>query len=120
MSRFRAAVEAKDIVAMEAALDPGVIFRSPAVFTPYEGRDTVIRILGTVLSLFEDFRYTEGYDADGGEVLHFAARVGDKQIDGVDILRTGPDGLVTDLTVMIRPLKGLVEVATRMGALLSA
>ena len=76
MSRFRAAVEAKDIVAMEAALDPGVIFRSPAVFTPYEGRDTVIRILGTVLSLFEDFRYTEGYDADGGEVLHFAARVG--------------------------------------------
>ena len=120
MSLFREAVEAKDLEAMERALHPDVVFRSPAVFTPYEGRDTVIRILGAVMTLFEDFHYTAAYSSEGGEVLHFAARVGDKQLDGVDVLRTGADGRVTELTVMIRPLKALVEVATRMGALLTS
>ena len=120
VSGFRAAVEAADVDAMGRALHPDVVFFSPAVFTPYEGREAVLRVLRAVVTVFEDFRYTAQYASGDGEVLRFAARVGDKQVEGVDILTLDADGLVTELVVMVRPIKGLVELVTRMGAALSA
>ena len=47
-------------------------------------------------------------------MLEFVARVGDREVQGIDLLRTA-DGLVTELTVMIRPLSGLNAVVARMG-----
>ncbi len=59
MNAFRAAVEAEDLEAMRAALHPDVVFRSPAVFTHYEGVDTVMGLLSHVVEVFEDFEYTD-------------------------------------------------------------
>ena len=59
MNAFRAAVENRDLDAMRAALHPEVVFRSPAMFTPYEGIDTVMGLLGHVIEVFEDFEYTD-------------------------------------------------------------
>jgi hypothetical protein len=121
MNAFRAAVEAKDAEAMTAALHPEARFFSPAVFRPYEGRDVVMGLLRHVLVVFEDFAYTDALEgADGTHGLVFEARVGDKEIQGWDYLRTDADGLVTELTVMIRPLKGLIAVAEAMAARIAA
>jgi hypothetical protein len=52
-SAFRAAVESKDFGALEATLSPDVLFRSPVVFSPYEGREAVaglLRVVGQVLA----------------------------------------------------------------------
>ena len=53
-SSFRAAVEAKDLDAMRSALHPGVVFRSPVVYRPYEGRDAVMVLLGAVVQVFTE------------------------------------------------------------------
>ena len=45
---FREAVERADLDAAVALLAEDVVFRSPAVFKPYEGRETVATILRTV------------------------------------------------------------------------
>jgi hypothetical protein len=51
----------------------------------------------------------------------FEARVGDREVQGVDILRYDEDGLIAEMTVMIRPMSGLealgTEMRTRMEAL---
>ena len=121
MSAFRAAVERGDVAAIEAALHPDVRFFSPAVFKPYEGRDTVMGVLRHVVEVFEDFRYTDELTgADGAHGLVFAAHVGDKEVQGWDYIKTDADGLVTELTVMIRPLKGLIATAEAMGARIAA
>lgn len=117
---FRAAVEARDAGAMRDALHPDVVFRSPAVFKPYAGRDAVMGVLGHVLDVFEDFRYTDELHGQSTHGLVFSARVGDKQLQGWDYLTLDADGLVTELVVMIRPLSGLVALAQEMGARLSA
>src|SRR3954469_6767064 len=117
---FRTAVEARDLEAMREALHPDAIFRSPAVFQPYEGRDEVLRLLGHVVEVFEDFRYTLELTGDGHHGLVFEARVGDKQIQGWDLLELDEQDRVTTLTVMIRPLSALVAVAQAMGERLSA
>jgi len=118
-SPFRAAVEARSLDLLSAALAPDVTFRSPAVHAPYEGRDVVLVILGAVLEVFEDFAY-QGEIRDGdNEMLRFNARVSDRDVDGVDIV-TYVDGLVAELTVMIRPLSALQAVRDAMGAKLEA
>ena len=53
------------------------------------------------------------------EALVFRARVGDREVDGIDLLRTNADGLVTHLTVFVRPLSGLLALAEAMKAKLA-
>jgi hypothetical protein len=74
-------------------------------------------LLRSVLRVFEDFRYTRSFGEEGGagHVLEFVARVGDREVQGVDVLSVGEDDLVTELTVLIRPLSGLDAVVARMG-----
>lgn len=115
-SRFRAAVEAKDLEAMQAALHPDVVFRSPAVHTPYEGRDKTLELLRHVVEVFEDFRYIGDVEQGDTQALIFAARVGDKELQGLDLVKTDGDGLITELTVMVRPLSGLIALAQAMAA----
>src|SRR5688572_28552341 len=98
MSAFRIAIESKDPATIAAALSPDITFRSPAVHKPYVGRDSVLVILGAVIQVFEDFGYV-GHLQDGDEAMHrFSARVGEREIDGVDIVRYGAYGLVEELS----------------------
>jgi ketosteroid isomerase-like protein len=54
---FRAAIEARDLDAAVALLREDVVFRSPVVFTAYQGREAMRQILIAVMEVFEDFRY---------------------------------------------------------------
>jgi SnoaL-like domain len=117
---FRAAVEAKDLATAGDVLADDVTFRSPVVFRPYEGREATLVVLGAVVQVFEDFRYTGQAESDELAVLTFAARVGDRELEGVDILRFDEDDRVSELTVMVRPMSGMHALAERMRAMLEA
>jgi SnoaL-like domain len=117
---FRAAVERADLDAAVALLADDVVFRSPAVFKPYEGRAAVETILRTVFGVFEDFRYTDELAGDGVHGLVFEARIGDRQLQGLDLIRPDADGRIAELTLMVRPASGLMALAERMGPALAA
>ena len=122
MKALREAVEARDLQAVEALLADDVVFRSPAVHTPYQGKAATMHILRAVIEVFEDFRYvTEAGSPDSADsVLVFEAEVEGKQVTGCDILHVGPDGLIDDFMVMVRPLSGLNALASAMRARLTA
>jgi hypothetical protein len=108
---LRAALEARDLDAVSSLLAEDVVFRSPAVYKPYEGRETVVALLGLVIQVFENFRYSDEWRDGATTILCFEANVGNRDLQGVDILEEGPDGLVESFTVMIRPLSGLQALA---------
>lgn len=116
MHPFRAAVEARDLDAAIALLHPDCTFHSPAVYRPYEGRDATAFVLRAVVEVFEDFRYVDELTGDDTHGLVFEARVGDREVTGWDYLRTDEDGLITEFTVMVRPLSGLQALVAEMGA----
>ena len=118
--KFRAAAEAKDFSQIDDLLTEDVVFRSPVVHKPYEGRDMVKVLLGAVVQVFEDFRYLDQVEGDDRAVLIFEARVGDRELQGVDILRFADDGRVSELTVMVRPMSGLNALAEEMQRRLQA
>jgi len=118
--RFRAAVEGKDFSAIEEVLADQVSFRSPVVFKPYEGRKAIGVLLGAVAQVFEEFRYTDQVETGDTAVLVFEARVGDRELNGVDILRFDDEGRVGELTVMVRPMSAMHALAEAMQSKLAA
>ena len=114
MNRFGEVMLAGDMTALAGMLHPDATFASPAVFQPYRGRDAVLMVLTAAAQTFEDFAYTGETHGPGVDVLRFRARVGRYQLEGVDIVTTDDDGLITDVTVMIRPLRGLEALVAAM------
>jgi hypothetical protein len=114
--RLRAAVEARDLDAAVATLAPDVVFRSPIVHKPYHGREAVRALLEGVLAVFEDFRYERAIGAADARdhALVFAARVGDRDLEGCDFLHENEDGLIDEFVVMVRPLTGALALADGM------
>ena len=115
---FRAAVEADDFDAATELLADDVVFRSPVAFKPYEGKPIVAAILRGVSRVFTDLRYVrELEDADGrGSALIFQTFVDGVSVHGMDLLRFNDDGLITEFTVMVRPLSAANALATAMAA----
>ena len=111
---FRAAAEAKDFSAIDDLFAEDVVFRSPVVFKPYEGREAVALLLGAVSQVFEDFRYTDQVETGDAAALAFTARVGDRELDGIDFLHFGPDGRINRMAVYVRPMSGVHALADAM------
>jgi hypothetical protein len=119
-ARFREAVESGDLDAARRLLAADVVFHSPVTFHPFIGRDTVARLLGEVAQVFSDFRYTDELVAGDAHALIFRAAVGDREIEGIDLLRLDEQGLIADFTVMLRPLSALIPFAQAMGERVAA
>jgi hypothetical protein len=116
---FRDALAQGDTVSASKLLADDVVFHSPVVFKTYHGRDDVALVLAGVAQVFEDFRYTAEYTSDDGAVLAFATRVGDRALEGVDIVRFGESGEIVEFTVMVRPYSAATALRERMAALLA-
>lgn len=110
-------IAAADLSRLPELLHPQAVFRSPMAFKPYEGAAMVSLILNTVLGVFEDFRYHRQLaSADGLDVvLEFSARVGDRELKGIDMIRFDETGKIVDFEVMVRPMSGLQALGEEMG-----
>jgi hypothetical protein len=113
---FGRAIEADDEAAALATLADDVVFRSPAVYKPYEGREQVEQLLRLVTTVFENFRYTNEWHDGRTTILFFEANVGNRELQGIDILEENEGGKIVAFTVMIRPLSGLQAVSAAMAA----
>lgn len=118
-ARFRAAVEEGNVGHVPELFHEQAAFRSPVVFKPYEGRDqvlTVLRAAERVLGSGGRFRYVHQLEdaKDRVAILEFSTEVDGKQVEGIDKLTFDENGLITELTVMIRPASALQVVGARM------
>jgi ketosteroid isomerase-like protein len=111
---FRAAAESKDFSALDELFAEDVTFWSPVVFKPYQGREAVAMLLGAVVQVFEDFRYTDQVESGDVATLAFKARVGDRELDGIDHLRFDSQGRVREMLVYVRPMSGMHALAEAM------
>jgi len=119
-------VASQDLSRLPEIVRADAVFRSPAANTPYPSAKAVVAILNAALATFEDFTYhRELSSADGlNVVLEFSARVGDKDLKGIDFIRFDEEGRIAEFEVMVRPLSGLqalaAAMAERVGPLLAA
>jgi SnoaL-like domain len=113
---FRLAVEAKDLAAMAGVLREDVVLHSPVLFRGFEGREVVLGVLTHVAATLEDLRYTDELAEDDTVVLRFKARVGERELEGIDFLELDENGRVAELTVFMRPMSALKAFNEQMAA----
>jgi len=117
-------VARRDMSKLAAIVHPDAMFRSPMAHAPYKSAPALTLVLGTVIQVFEDFTYHRELFSDDGHsvVLEFSARIGDRQLKGIDLIRFDDDGKIVEFEVMVRPMSGLqalgVEMGKRLGHLL--
>jgi hypothetical protein len=118
---------------LDALLHPDVVFLSPVVFTPQEGRDITKMYLtaaGGTLGGDADVETTATTTGSGEfgysktilqghhAMLEFETTVEGKYVNGVDIITCDDDGMITEFKVMIRPLQAVNAVHAQMKAML--
>lgn len=118
-------VDVRDLSEVASLCAPDAVFRSPVAFTPYKGAPLVAQFLQQAIEVFEDFHYHRTfYAGDHSAVLEFSARVGDKTLNGIDMIRFDTDGRMSEFEVMVRPASGLqalgAEMMRRMTPILAA
>jgi hypothetical protein len=85
-------------------LAPDVIFHSPVFVHPITGRDAVAGLLETVHAIFGVPTYRLGLREDGDTMLLFDGEVDGETLQVAVVIRDGPEGLIEELTVLMRPL----------------
>jgi hypothetical protein len=104
---FRVAAESKDIELMTETLREDVVLHSPILFRGFEGREIVGQVLTHVAATLEGLTYVDELAGEDSVCLRFKAKVGDRELEGVDYLQLDGDGKVVDLTVFMRPLSAI-------------
>jgi ketosteroid isomerase-like protein len=128
---FRSAVEAQSLDDMMALFREDAVLHSPITFQPFEGKAAIRRLLGIILQVFQEFRYTDELaDADGRtKILVFKCKVKSeggrlRDAEGIDLLRFDDAGMIRDITVMVRPRSSmealLAEVQPKLMAAMQA
>ncbi|MBL8384726.1 MAG: nuclear transport factor 2 family protein [Burkholderiales bacterium] len=121
IARWHAVVARRDLAALDALLDPAVVFISPVVHAPQAGRALTRAYLGAALQVLGNagFRYLGEWRAPDSAVLEFETEVDGIRINGVDMIRWGADGRIVEFKVMVRPLKAINLLHQKMAAALA-
>jgi hypothetical protein len=121
LRRWHAAVTSRDPALLDDLLADDVVFRSPAVFAPQEGKVLTAGYLGAALNVLgPSLRYVSQWHDQASAVLEFEADLGGVYVQGVDILRWNPEGKLVSFTVLVRPLRGLQKLVELMAGQLGA
>ena len=119
---------------LDELLDDDVVFYSPIVFTPQEGKAITKLYLqaagqtlpgepreprdGSSPSNPSAFHYTKEVLSGDTAVLEFETTVGGKYVNGVDIIRCNEQGRIVEIRVMLRPLQAINLVHQQMATAL--
>lgn len=116
MLAFRRALEARELERVGELFTEDAVLYSPIAFRPYHGRAVVARIINLVATVLEDFTFQREIGAESGNdhALVFGARIGDLSIQGCDFVHTDDQGLIDELTVMLRPLRAVQAFEEQM------
>jgi ketosteroid isomerase-like protein len=113
-------IETKDAAGLDNILADNVVFHSPIVHTPQEGKPITILYLTAAIYVFnnDSFKYLREVISGNNAVLEFSTVIEGITVNGVDMITWGADGRITEFKVMVRPLKAINLIHKMMGEML--
>lgn len=115
LSKWHEFVETQNAEILDEILDENIQFHSPFIWKPKDGKAMAVKILTTVTTVFENFRYVREIVGERDCVLEFEATVGEFSLRGVDLIKVGEAGKIIDFEVMVRPANALQSLGMEMG-----
>ena len=121
LARWHQLVQHRDPQDLDALLSDHVVFHSPGVHTPQEGKAITTLYLSAALKVFfnDSFRYVREIVGERDAALEFQVEIEGIQVNGVDLIRWDEDGKIVDFKVMLRPLKAVNLIHQNMARMLA-
>jgi hypothetical protein len=101
-----------DAEGMLDRLAPGAVFHSPAA--DYDDPAAIAAVLGALTEVVRDAEPTALVEEPGQAVAFFTGTLAGREGDGMLRVVAPGDGPVTDVTLMVRPLKVLLAGVEQM------
>ena len=99
-----------------------VIFYSPIVWAPQEGKQITKLYLMAALEVFggenSNFTYVKQVIDNNQFILEFNTIIDGITVNGVDMITVNDEGKIISFKVMVRPLKAINKVHEKMGEML--
>ncbi len=105
--RLLEAVARRDFSALDSLVADQVVFHTPRFLKPITSREHMLMVLRSIPVVIEGFHYERHWVSGDEAIMEFKGRVGEIIVHGLDIFTIGADGRALELTVFIRPTKGL-------------
>ncbi len=122
LANWHELVKNRDIAKLDFLLADDVVFHSPIVHAPQEGKAVTAQYLSAAFHIFinETFEYVREFVDGQGAVLEFQVVIDGVEVNGVDMITWNDDGKIEEFKVMLRPMKAINLVREKMAALLGA
>jgi ketosteroid isomerase-like protein len=113
-------LESKNPEELDNILADDVVFYSPVVHTPQEGKDITKMYLTAALFVFvnETFTYVREVVSETDAVLEFETEIDGIKVNGVDMISWNEKGEIKSFKVMLRPIKAVNLIHKMMGEML--
>lgn len=120
VKRWHEVAMAADPAGLDEILAEKVVFHSPVVHTPQEGKAITRLYLAAAFQTLnnEHFQYQREILQGQNAMLEFTTELDGIHINGVDIIHIDEDGRIDDFKVMVRPLKAINKLHEMMRAAL--
>ncbi len=112
---FTAAVAARDVDALVAALAPDAVLHSAVTAAPFEGREVLADLYTSLFESFDELRVVDEFQSGSTHAFFWEGRMDGRPVAGADRLRLDEEGRVREITVVGRPLSGLSTFLTGIG-----
>jgi hypothetical protein len=110
----------RDLEALSDILAEDIVFRSPFLWKPYQGRMAAFVILSTVIDVFQDFAYHRELTVGDSWALEFSANLDALSLKGIDLIQFNDQDQIQEFEVFIRPANALNALGAEMGRRLSS
>jgi hypothetical protein len=104
LERWHEIVAQRDLEALSDVLAEDVTLGAPPYWNPLKGRELVAHLLGLIVHTIEDFRYRREWVSGSELALEFTGRVGDLELQGVDLISLDEGGKIHRFEVPMRPV----------------
>lgn len=115
-------VRTQDPAGLDTLLAEGVVFHSPLMHSPQQGKKLTAMYLGAAFCVFcnPTFRYVREIVGASDAMLEFETEIDGILVNGVDVMRWNDAGQIVDFKVMLRPLKAINLIHQKMAAMLQS
>jgi hypothetical protein len=116
------AIDQRILIFLELILDESVVFTSPIVFKPIQGKEmTKMYLMGAGITFNMDkFSYVREVVDGLDTILEFETFIDDIAVNGVDMIRWNEEGKIVDFKVMVRPLQAIHILQQKMSEALES
>lgn len=115
LTEWHRIVSERDLDALHRVLAPDVSLGPPPYWSRFHGREIVQHLLGLIVETIEGFTYHREWKNGRELALEFTGRVGDLELQGIDLITLNDRFAIQNLDVLMRPMNSVRALQETIG-----